>query len=1243
MTSPARAAPVLGGGAGERPVKPVLQVQRSASRQSLAIHFSASAITEEDEDCDAGATTLLLRRDDGAAGAAAAAAANKAEPGIRPSVSSPAVSSLQPPAPTPPALFALDGARPPVSTVRGAPAGEPPVASRASPSHALAVARPLVSLVKSLGAEAEAPASTAAPGACTTPSSSSSLKPKKLINLVKSLSSDVQDGGDRCAPATAPAPAPRAPASGGDSSRINLQLWRQLTQPRLTVSSALGSSLANGAGGDSKTAPSSPLPSPSDGRASFFRVPEVESRIEDTRRRFSEVIHDPMLLLSKIMAGEETGTGGAGAGGGAAAAASSSSRRHNAEPGATELAVMYSSPGADGTAVATGDAARCDVDDAAAASSSSPASAGAATSGGDCARPARGARPGADGEAARRRRARPGEASPGNAPRAPATSNAEDEAPAAPAAPAVAVEAGAARDRFPLGFPEKLSLSELASRHDDDDDDEDFAVDADPSASSDAADPPAGAGDPDARRGKDSPESELADRDLDDEEEEGGAGAGDTGRAPALPRPPAWRLAALALLVYAYQVLPLPQYACGLALGLALGFAIAVALVWLTASPRRCYRHRPLALEGRERAGAKLDVREPEIYRGWMNELSGYDAETYHAALTRSVFVRLEGSTLRLSRPLRNLPRRALYGEARKEAHFIAQSHYDLTDSQVFLVPPGLANKRLWNQKYPICVVLASRARDPDDRPPAVPPDLSSQNAEQQQGGASAGGAAVAAAAAAVEGGEEEEAAEGGGGGGAVGTEVAVETEARPEKVLYLFGRTGRDKEEWFRRFLRASALKRAGGGGKALTGLLAGHSRSDGQFGRLSHSRNNSLGSGSDAKGRPLAAVAVSDDPCPPPREAGGPGRRWALDYVAYLAPFLPENAEGTGPAGTVARSPARSADSSPTHARTGGPGDDEEGGPQLAWLNAVVGRVLWDFLQEKHWADWVSGKIQKKLSKIKLPYFMNELRLTELDMGSSVPRILRTTKLSVDHQGLWVDLDVSYSGSFTMTLETKMNLTRLGKAVEAASDEGLRLKACSLADSDEESSSAGSSEEDDEPAPLAADLPGPLGDKSQTPSAEGFVGGGGGRTSSKILRLVDKITKSRYFQRATENEFIKKKMEEVSNTPLMLTVSLQECQGVLALNIPPPPTDRIWYGFRSPPRLELKARPKLGERTVTFTHVTEWIESKLEQEFQKILVMPNMDDLYIPVMQSAPDTRAIAPQFRASRAPAADPADTT
>lgn len=76
-------------------------------------------------------------------------------------------------------------------------------------------------------------------------------------------------------------------------SKLNLPLFKPFTQPRNT-------------GGDSKTAPSSPLTSPSDTR-SFFKVPEMEAKIEDTKRRLSEVIYEPFQLLSKIM-GEESGS-----------------------------------------------------------------------------------------------------------------------------------------------------------------------------------------------------------------------------------------------------------------------------------------------------------------------------------------------------------------------------------------------------------------------------------------------------------------------------------------------------------------------------------------------------------------------------------------------------------------------------------------------------------------------------------------------------------------------------------------------------------------------------------------------------------------------------------------------------------------------------------------------------------------------------------------------------------------------
>lgn len=38
----------------------------------------------------------------------------------------------------------------------------------------------------------------------------------------------------------------------------------------------------------------------------------------------------------------------------------------------------------------------------------------------------------------------------------------------------------------------------------------------------------------------------------------------------------------------------------------------------------------------------------------------------------------------------------------------------------------------------------------------------------------------------------------------------------------------------------------------------------------------------------------------------------------------------------------------------------------------------------------------------------------------------------------GLWFDLEVSYTGSFLMTLETKMNLARLGKEGEGLGEHG-------------------------------------------------------------------------------------------------------------------------------------------------------------------------------------------------------------
>ncbi|XP_075034200.1 testis-expressed protein 2 isoform X2 [Mixophyes fleayi] len=921
--------------------------------------------------------------------------------------------------------------------------------SSASSLPAISGAKPFLSLVKSLSTEGE-PKETTPP-----------IRHRHLMKtLVKSLSTDTSKQDSETTSHKPP------------DSKLNLHLFKQFTQPRIS-------------GGDSKTAPSSPITSPSDGR-SFFKVTEVEAKIEDTKRRFSEVIYEPFQLLSKIMGDD-----------------SSSYRPKALSSSATELSSLSSLNGhleSNNNYSIKEEEGDSEADYL--TSESNPSIVEKTKS--------------------------PGEHNKDFG----TTQSTKDT--------------GLKSSALAL---EKCSLSALASKEDDEFTElysEDF----------------------------DFEDVNEVDHLVDVSEDQARVGSVSGDEVDLYVEHydvPVITLYFLVLLVYGYFIIPLPSYISGLCLGIAFGFMAAIAIIWLFASPRSHQRH--LHPHHQDSYVEPLKISEPDIQKGWMNEIQNYDPETYHATLTHSVFVRLEGSTLRLSKPNKNVSRRAAYNEAKPEVVYVSQKIYDLVESKVYLVPKSLARKRMWNKKYPICLELA---RQDDFMSKAqVDKDGSEEKAEKGDSLTEEGKKNIP---------------------GQDGTKAT----GNKDQVLYLFGRSGREKEDWFHRFLLASKmkvdLKKTGIVPGIKSGLLT-HSRQSSQSGILSHSRSSSKGS--------------MDEVMSQPRNKELPGnirQKMLLDYNVYMARCIPQ--EESSPD----ESPVHSVNSSPTATKKIGAVQALE--DQQAWVNALLGRMFWDFLGEKYWSDLVSKKIQMKLSKIKLPYFMNELTLTELDMGVSVPKILQAFKPTIDHRGLWTDLEISYNGSFLMTLETKMNLTKLGKEplgealkVGEISKEGPR--AYYLADSDEESSSAGSSDEDDAPELT--------GDRQLTP--EGYAGP---HRTSKIMRFVDKITKSKYFQKATETEFIKKKIEEVSNTPLLLTVEVQECKGTLTINIPPPPTDRIWYGFRTPPHLELKARPKLGEREVTLAHVTEWIEKKLEQEFQKIFVMPNMDDVYVTIMHSAMDARS-------------------
>ncbi|KAM6951064.1 testis-expressed protein 2 [Aplochiton taeniatus] len=949
--------------------------------------------------------------------------------------------------------------------------------SQASPTPR----RPLASLVKSLSTELEL-------------KEGSSLRPRPLLSLVKSISTEISRSE------------PEVSMSKSDS-RLNLHLWKQLTQPKGCRSNGDGS----------RTAPPSPSAlSPSGdapNKTGFFKM-----ELEDTKRKFSEAMHEPLSMFSKIM-GEET----------AAAAAAGGSPKHQG------------------------------------GSRTQPAGAGGAPHHSSCSPSTRGlAGAGKVGREAGSAEAWSSD-SPGRG-----VGRTETETSSSAAATSVFDWPGL-KQRRP-GAP--------GSRR---------------------------------RRGT-CPQHPRTPRPPQEEEDEGEGelqvcAHGDVVRPP-LPRT---ALFVVAVLSYGYLILPLSPYLSGLALGLGAGFILGLLLIQLGSSRSRskagagAHGGEPRTLlgergpEGRETLGAK-----PDVVKGWMNELSEYDPECYHPALTHSVLASLEGSCLRLDSPRCSISRRAEYDERPPHAAVLVRARtFQLAHSKVFLLPAVLASKRLWNPKYPICIQLAEgeRPQQQEEQEEQEEEEEEERKPEENQG---------------VE--EEEQAA----------VKPAAQLRANPFKptvatptpashtpttTLYLFGRTGREKEEWFHHFLSASVVTERERPGRCVArlGMTALKRRCRPSPSILASRGPSRVGSSEDD--------SPSSPPFPSNNQTSSSRGPAALDYPSYMARLL----------ATEQLSPLSSPEDSSTETSPGPKGKctcyypefPEES--QTAWVNALIGRIFWDFLREKYWTDAVSHKIQKKLSKIRLPYFMNELTLTELDMGSCLPQVSATSRPRVNHRGLWLEMELSYTGALQMTLQTKFNLTKLGKEGGLEMDSlteidrlGSRPVLSVLADSDEESSSAGSSDEEDF---LLAEPQGVQGDRGIVPGAEGATVAGGGRTGRRILRFVDKIAKSKYFQKATENEFIRKKIEDMSNTPLLLAVEVQELSGTLVVNIPPPPTDRIWYSFCVPPKLDLRVRPKLGEREVTFCHVTEWIEKKLQDEFQKVFVLPNMDDIYLPLMHSGID----------------------
>jgi hypothetical protein len=84
-----------------------------------------------------------------------------------------------------------------------------------------------------------------------------------------------------------------------------------------------------------------------------------------------------------------------------------------------------------------------------------------------------------------------------------------------------------------------------------------------------------------------------------------------------------------------------------------------------------------------------------------------------------------------------------------------------------------------------------------------------------------------------------------------------------------------------------------------------------------------------------------------------------------------------------------------------------------------------------------------------------------------------------------------------------------------------------------------------------------------------------------------------------------------KVREVTLVLASILKRLDGHILLRIKPPPSNRLWMTFETPPRIELSVEPIVSSRQITYGVVLRAIESRIREVVNETLVLPNWDDM--------------------------------
>jgi len=551
---------------------------------------------------------------------------------------------------------------------------------------------------------------------------------------------------------------------------------------------------------------------------------------------------------------------------------------------------------------------------------------------------------------------------------------------------------------------------------------------------------------------------------------------------------------------------------------------------------------------------ASIEIHEPAgQVQFWMNLLppafQPYDVDSYEVRNTVSVRVTVEHHMLKIEYPEWNLPKRLNTDEVLPaDIKFLYHSdHVDLTKAKISLLPEGIAGKRLFSKKYPI--EIKPEGLSVGKQPTSLIKQSKSMDTDFDS--------------------DDDEAFKD-------VVETPIQSNISSTKVLYLFARADREKEDIYKSFLDAHFF---------LTDTVLDVARREGAI---------TEGIDSEAGGRQTV-------------------RERKTKFNEFMANVLEHQKH-----------------------------DADQSDACLNFLNVFLNRIFYDIHKSEQVKALLKTRVYNKLLKIKITQWFKWIELGEINMGKTLPKVCRVSSVHQDERGLWVEMGLEYDGIASATIETcgliigeensdagsgAVHLKALLSETESAlplgaaspdADTAMR-KVSSRIEAATNSDEEDSAEEDSD---------------SQELPVEQAVAGSNVEAGS--------LTRSRWWEVVGNSDIVKSGINKLSNSEwfkektskkMTLQLEVTSLRGVIVLNIPPPPSDRLWYGFKVRPDLGLRIVPfydeaKLGSDNTMFSRAInktiDIVVNRLKEEIMKFVLLPNMDDIPIKVMDPFSTTNA-------------------